>query len=305
MSGHWPRSFPEKESFVAVAGPELRWGVSCRSDRACSQARELVRQSHHAVAEAVEGFAASGGDVGIELLMGFGDGVEEAPDVAFSELPVRWFAPLTENLRNLGGGDSAAVEGADDEVVRFVVGDALLLVGVDALIEFDEAVSEFADGPAGEVAEVSLGKAGVLAAEFNLAGEGEVVTHEDLSPGDHGSREGFVVTVSQADDPAVVGMLMTGELEFEEAEVAGAIMTEGVGLATELEAPVGELLFDLGEEVLVRHGIPSLGVGGSGDFVEVFAGDLLGSAMEQEARWPFLDDFWIFDEVVHDFGFVF
>jgi len=253
----------------------------------------------------VEGFAASGGDVGIELLMGFGDGVEEAPDVAFSELPVRWFAPLTENLRNLGGGDGVAVEGADDEVVRFVVGDALLFVGVDALIELEEAVTEFSDGSAGEMAEVALGKAGVLAAEFDLAGEGEVVTDEDLRAGDHSGREGFVVTVSQANNPAVVDVLVTGELEFEEAEVAGTIVAEGVGLAAELEASVRELFLDFGEEVPVRHGIPGLGIGGSRDFVEAFACDLLCPAMEEEARWTFLDDFWIFDEVIHGFGFVF
>lgn len=94
-------------------------------------------------------------------------------------------------------------------------------------------------------------------------------------------------------------------MEFEETEVAGAIVAEGVRLPAELEAPVGELFFDLGEEVSVRHGIPGLSVGRRGDFVEVFTGDLPGSTMEEQARWTFLDDFWIFDEVVHDFGFVF
>ena len=67
-----------------------------------------------------------------------------------------------------------------------------------------------------------------------------------------------------------------------------------------MEASVGELFLDFGEEVAVRHGIPGLGVGRSRDFVEVFAADLLGSAMEEQARWTFPDNFWIFDEVVHD-----
>jgi len=241
----------------------------------------------------------------IQVLMGLGNRIEETPNIPRAELPVGGFSPFLEDFGDLDGSDGAAVEGADDEVVRFVVGDALLFVGVDALIELDEAVAQLSNGPAGEVAEVSLGKAGVLAAEFDLAGEGEVVTDEDLGAGDHGGREGLVVTVSQANDPAVVDVLVTGEQEFEETEVACAIVTEGVCLAAELEASVGELFLDFGEEVAVRHGIPGLGVGRSRDFVEVFAGDLLGSAMEQEARWPFLDDFWIFDEVVHDFGFVF
>lgn len=163
----------------------------------------------------------------------------------------------------------------------FVVGDALLFVGVDALVEFDEAITEFADGATGEVAEVTLGEAGVLAAEFDLAGEGEIVTDEDLGAGDHGGREGLVVAVSQADDPAVIDVLVTGELEFEEAEVACAIVAEGVRLSAELKSSAGELFLNFSEEVPVRHGIPCLGVGRRGDFVETFACDLLGSTMEE------------------------
>jgi hypothetical protein len=89
----------------------------------------------------VEGFASSCGDVGVKFLVGLGDGIEETPDVTTSELPVGWLPPFLEDLGNLGGGDGPAVEGAGDQVVGFVVGDPLLFVGVDALIELDEAIT--------------------------------------------------------------------------------------------------------------------------------------------------------------------
>ena len=131
--------------------------------------------------------------MGIQLFVSFSHGVEEAPDVTTSEFPVGGFPPFLEDLRDLGGGDSSAVEGPDDEVVRSVVGDALLFVGFDALIEFYETVTEFPDGPAGKVAEVSLSETGVLSAEFDLSGEGEVITNEDLGSGHHGGGESFIM----------------------------------------------------------------------------------------------------------------
>jgi hypothetical protein len=111
------------------------------------------------------------------------------------------------------------------------------------------------------------------------------------------------VTVAKADDPAVVTVAVAGELDFEDAEVAGAIVAEGVSLATEVEASAGELVFDLGEEVPVGHGIPGLSVRRGWDFIEGLPGDLLGSAVEEKAGWEFGDDF-CFNEVVHRFIFV-
>lgn len=69
----------------------------------------LIRQYNDAVTETVEGFTAAGGNVGIQLLVGFGDGVEEAPDVATLELPVGGFSPFAEDLGDLSSSDGAAV----------------------------------------------------------------------------------------------------------------------------------------------------------------------------------------------------
>ena len=101
----------------------------------------LAEETDGAVTEAVEGFGAAGGDMEIQLLVGLCDCVEEAPDVTALELPVGGFPPFLEDLGDLGRGNGSAVEGADDEVVRFVVGDALLFVGVDPLIELYETVT--------------------------------------------------------------------------------------------------------------------------------------------------------------------
>jgi hypothetical protein len=57
----------------------------------------------------------------------------------------------------------------------------------------------------------------VLATEFDLAGEGEVIADEDLGPGNHRSWEGFVVRVTEAHYPAVVAVTVAGELDFEDA----------------------------------------------------------------------------------------
>ena len=142
------------------------------------------------------------------------------------------------------------------------------------------------------MAEVALGEAGVLAAEFDLAGEGEVIAYEDLGPSDHGSWEGLVVTVSQADDPAVVAVVVAGDTDLKHAEVAGAIVADSMRLAAEVEASAGELFFDLGEQVLVGHGIPCLGVGWGWNFEEGFPSDLFGSAVKEEAGRSLGDDFW-------------
>jgi hypothetical protein len=60
--------------------------------------------------------------VWVQFLVGLCNGVEEAPDVTTLELSVAGFTPFLEDLGDLGCGDGSAVEGADDEVVRFVVG---------------------------------------------------------------------------------------------------------------------------------------------------------------------------------------
>lgn len=101
----------------------------------------LAGKTDRNITKAVEGFTPPGRDVGIEFLVGFGDGVEETPDVSCPKFTVGGFAPFAEDFGDLGGGDRSTVEGPDDEVVGFAVGDSLLLVGVDATIDSNKAVA--------------------------------------------------------------------------------------------------------------------------------------------------------------------
>lgn len=107
---------------------------------------------------------------------------------------------------------------------------------------------------------VSFGEAGVLAAEFDLSGEGEVIANQDMSPGDHGGRKSLVVAITQSDDPAVVDVRVSRELDLEESKVTGTVVTQGVGLPSEDESSMDKLFFNFGKEVFVRHGIPGFSV---------------------------------------------
>ena len=87
-------------------------------------------------------------------------------------------------------------------------------------------------------------------------------------------------------------MAIVSEFHFEDAEIFGSIVTQCVSLIAELKSSDGEVFFDLGEEVLVGHGIPCLGVGWGWDFEEGFPSDLFGSAVKEETGRSLGDDFW-------------
>jgi len=54
-------------------------------------------------------------------------------------------------------------------------------ISINTLIERHEAVTELTYGPGGEVLQVALGVAGMLATDPYLAGESEIVTDENTS----------------------------------------------------------------------------------------------------------------------------
>jgi hypothetical protein len=61
-------------------------------------------------------------------------------------------APLLLHVRDLAGGDRAAVDCSDDQVVCAPVLDRFVAVGVDAPVEAVELVAEAADGAGRQVA---------------------------------------------------------------------------------------------------------------------------------------------------------
>jgi hypothetical protein len=91
-------------------------GGSCRPGRVWSQARGialfsrgLVGEADGGGAEAVEGFASPGGDVGVGSFVGLGDSIEKRPRCARPEFPVGGFTPFMQDLGDLGGGDGATI----------------------------------------------------------------------------------------------------------------------------------------------------------------------------------------------------
>lgn len=80
-------------------------------------------------------------------------------------------APLLHAVWNLAGGDRPAVDGADDQVGRSPVLGGFFAVGRDAFVEVGKLVAETTDGARGQVAQVGVGRAGVLVTDSGLTGE--------------------------------------------------------------------------------------------------------------------------------------
>jgi hypothetical protein len=156
-----------------------------------------------------------------------------------------------------------------------------LLLDLGAFVEAVEAVAELADGAGGEILEIAHRVPGVLAAELDLSGEGQVVANKDPGAGDEAGRVGLVVTVAQADDPGVIRARPVWEPHLDDSEVAGSFMTEGVDGCFKLEAGAGELGLDLADEIPVGEWEPGAGRSRGRDGDEFVAGDRLASAVEE------------------------
>ncbi len=121
----------------------------------------------------------------------------------------------------------------------------------------------------------------MLAREFDLATEAQVVTHEHARTGGDASGERLVVAVAQAEHPAVVLVGLVA-LDLHQAEVAQAIMTEAVRLGADGEAVAADDALYLFDQLDVWDGRP----GGRGswrgyvDDLVTFGG--FGTAVEDQ-----------------------
>lgn len=86
-----------------------------------------------------------------------------------------------------------------------------------------------------ELRQVARDEPRVFPGEFHFAGKTEVVADKNCHPGGDASREGFVVTVLQPQDPAVI-LIGFRALDFHEAEVTGVVVAEAVGLGADDKA---------------------------------------------------------------------
>ncbi len=82
---------------------------------------------------------------------------------------MRWLSPLLQNTRDLGRGDGCAVHGSDREVVRQPVGHTLGLVCCYPSIQPQESLPKQPNCSCGQVAQVSIGVAGMFSTDLHLS----------------------------------------------------------------------------------------------------------------------------------------
>ena len=225
-------------------------------------------QADQSFEQTVKGLCAMHDRVRVDALHHFGGGVEEAPRVAGTEVIVRRGAPFLQDAGDLAGRDRSAVRGLDDEIVGLRIGDPAVLVTGDALVDLQESLAETTDGSRGEMPEIALGELGVLATDPDLATEGEIVADEDPRTGDEAGWVSLVVRVADPDDPAVVAILPSGEVDLEQTEHSSAFMGEGKMLTVEPEARRLQLRLDFVDETGVGQRIPGFRPRWSGNIVD-------------------------------------
>ncbi len=130
-------------------------------------------------------------------LDGFGDGVEQPPDRArLGKLRVVGAAPLGQHVRHLLGREGVLVHRADDQVMRLAGGEFGLLVGGKPFVLLVPAFGQLPGALGDEHGQVALDEPGMLAGNFDLAGKGEVIAHENLAAQNQRGGKPFVVAVA-------------------------------------------------------------------------------------------------------------
>ena len=185
----------------------------------------------------------------------FGECVEQTPSIPWCERFVSRFSPLVQHARDEFVRAYPDIHGAHDQVVCGAVFDIGELIRRDAVVLVAPAVHEFADGALNEARQVAGDVRGVFARQLYLTGKAEVVADENTRPGGNACGECFVVTVSQAEHPAVVFRVLFAQ-DFHQSEIALTVVAQAVGLGSDDEAVRSECALDLGDKFEVWDGRP-------------------------------------------------
>ena len=184
------------------------------------------------------------------------------------------------------------------------VGQRSGFVGCDALVEMAETAAELSDRACGEVTQIALGELRVLAADPDLATEGEVVADEHASTSDESSRVGLVVAVAQPDDPSDIGCFALRDADREHAKIARTLMTESVSFLLDAKAAGFQLSSDFPEDGAMTQRKPCAGSSGSWHGEEFLAADDGGSTVKKHSTRRSLDArLRVFDDL-HDMSWV-
>ena len=265
-----------------------------------ANARLVVRstlgsvEANERVEESVKGFAAFEGCVGVELLINLRERVEETPGAAIPELLVDGLPPLMEYMRDLNGSNGGAVHGPNRQVVGEPIFNGFRFIGGDALIERKQPIAELPNGAGRQVPKVSLCELGMLAGDFDLTAERQIVTAEHTGTSDQSGREALVMRIAQGDDPRVIRLPAIFLGDGKHAEVARSLVAERMGFREDSKARGAELGFHFIEQGSVTERKPGFRSTGREHRVEGFATDEFGSAVKQEPGSGIED--------VHDLG---
>lgn len=222
----------------------------------------------------------------VSFLQGFCEGVEQAPDVPGTEFLVPWLPPFSEHGWNQSVGTHANVRRPDDQVVRCGVVQAFFLVNANPPVLVMPLLQQLAHGSAHQLGQIPDNKASMFPRQLHLTGEREIVADKNRCAGSNSGRECFVVTVAQAQHPAVIVAACFPALDFHQAEIPGAIVRQAVGIRRNREIVCRERLFDTVNQLQVRNGSPCCGGARRGNGFHVLAFYKVGPAMEDEI-WMF------------------
>ncbi len=181
------------------------------------------------IEQPVKGFGAFGEFSEVALLQRFGECVEQAPDVALLKGIVPGFAPFMKHRGDQTVGTDTNIGSPDDKVMGFDVGDVSLFVSCDAFVLIMPFGQEKADGSTDQLGQVADDETCVLACEFDLATEAQIVTNENTGTRDNASRKGLVVAVSETEHPAII---ITGGLgmDLHQSKIALTFVGQRMGL---------------------------------------------------------------------------
>ena len=165
------------------------------------------------------------------------------------------FAPFMEDRRDEPIAANADITGPNDEVVGFSLGDDDFLVGSDPLVLVMPLREQEADGTFSELREIPVDEPSVLASELHFTTEAQIVADEHRGTGDNPGWERLVVRVPESENPAIIFAGLLG-VDLHEAEVASAIMRQGVRLRADGQLGGGERALDGLDELMMWDRLP-------------------------------------------------
>ena len=183
----------------------------------------------------------------------FRHGIEETPHRARREGFMPGLTPFVEHARDKLIRADTDIRGPDDQIMSRAIIQIGQLVGADASVLVVPAFNQLADGSLDELREVTVNVTSVFPADLHLAAEAEIVADEHAGSRDNASREHLIMAVTEAENPAVIGIGLF-PLHFEQTEVTAAVVGQTVSLIADSQAVAFQRVLDAVDEVNVRDG---------------------------------------------------